>query len=186
MFARKALGLFVGMLLTCNASIAWAAPAFKGVFFGKHSTRCDSGNARGTTSPDGSAISVIFDQLQAEAGAAKHSHDRMRCDLTLKLTSPVIAPTKVLLDVRGAINKTGKATVLFKVLVNGIEHSLSPDSTGPVASSFITTLPEDAKKLPVSFVVSAKGKYPYSSALVSIDSVEATFYKEEINHGNKK
>ena len=83
----KTLGLFGWM---CS-SAGWAAtgsdlrlgmPSYAG-------TGCPSGSASATLSPDGSALSVLFDQFTAEAGGTTgRSMDRKSCDVAIPVQIP--------------------------------------------------------------------------------------------------
>ena len=177
MFKNRILLLTSASIFIFGSSLAVAAPAFKDITFGSKSTHCGPADARATTAPDGGVISVLFDKLQAEAGTAKRNHGRVRCDLTLRLASPVDAATKVQLDVRGAINKTARATASSTISIRELAHPLTfsdPDAAG--TSRYVTTLPKGARKLSVSFVATARAKNP-ESALVSIDSLDVVFIK---------
>ncbi len=165
--------LVVACLL--GVSTAWASPAFKSVEFVRHSTKCSAGNAGVTLVPDGSGVSVLFGGLKAEATSRKRDHDRLRCDVIFKLAAPVDAPTRIQLDVRGAISVVGKARAGASIAIQGRKNTLALDSLDPAKTSFVTTIPKGAKKLEISFTGFAKGKYPASSALVAIDSVDVIF-----------
>ena len=148
-------------------------PAFKCVVFGQNSGRCDSGNARASITDDGNAIAVLFDKMKVEAGTKARGHDRMCCNLTFKLASPLEAAAEVRLELGGAIVMVGKGTASAFIVIRGHRQALGLDRAVPETSTFVTTLPKGAKKLDVSIVASAKGKYPQSSAMVEVDSVDA-------------
>lgn len=152
-------------------------PAFKGITFGNQSTHSGPANAKVTVALDGAAVSVLFDKTQAQAGTPKRSSNYMRCDLTLRLASPVEAATEILLEVRGAILKTDRSTVSSVILIHKRARPLTfsdPDMKG--CSRYVITLPKGARKLSVSIAVTARAKYP-ESAVMAIDSLEAAFRK---------
>ncbi len=153
------------------------SPAFKDVMFGNKSTHSSPANTRAADAPDGSAIIVLFDQMQAQAGTTKRSSDHIRCDLTLRLVSPVEAATEILLDVGGAIIKTNRSTVSSTILIPKRARPLtfSPSDTKG-HSHFVITLPKGARKLSVIIIATARAQHP-ESAIVAIDSLDVTFRK---------
>ena len=151
-------------------------PTFKDITFGSPSAQCSPRDTRATVSPDGGAISVLFDKMQAQAGAMKRSSNQVYCDLTLRLVSPVDVTTEVQLDVGGAINKTDRATVSSTIFICNLAHRLTFNAAG--TARYVTTLPKGTRKLSVSIAATARAKYP-ESAIISIDSLDVTFNKRE-------
>jgi hypothetical protein len=150
-------------------------PAFKGITFGNQSTHSGPANTRVTVAPDGAAVSVLFDKMQAQAGTAKRSSNHIRCDLTLRLVSPVKAATEILLDVWGAIIKTDHSTVNSTILIHKRARPLNfsdPDMKG--CSRYVISLPKGTCKIGVSIAATARAKHP-ESAIVAIDSLDVTF-----------
>lgn len=168
---------FAVMILFASCmSAAWAAPTFESVTFGKLSTRCDTGSARATIVPDGGGISVAFDQMQAQADTRPRGHDRVRCDVSLKLAAPLEEPAAIQMDVRGAIHLTGKGMASATLAMHGHKQALNFDAKDDAGfQRVIVNLPKGAKKLDMTFEASAKGDFPDSSALIAIDSLEAVF-----------
>ena len=157
----------------------YVEPAFKDITFGNPSAQCSPRDTRATVTPDGGAISVLFDKMQAQAGAVKRSSSQVYCDLTLRLVSPVDTTTEVQLNIGGAINKTDRATVSSTIFIRNLAHRLTfngPDAAG--TARYVTTLPKGARKLSVSIAATARAKYP-ESAIISIDSLDVTFNKRE-------
>ncbi|CAH1904557.1 conserved hypothetical protein [Candidatus Nitrotoga sp. HW29] len=154
-------------------------PAFKDVTFGNESTHSNPANTKATVAPDGSAISILFDRMQAQAGTTKQSSSHIRCDLTLILVSPIQDTTEILLDVRGSIIKTDRSTVSSTILIHKRARPLTfsdPDANG--RSCYAVTLPKGAYKFNVSIAATAKAKYP-ESAVVAIDTLDVTFRKPQ-------
>lgn len=152
-------------------------PAFKGITFGNQSTHNGPANTKITVAPDGGAISVLFDRMQAQAGTKNRSSSQKYCDLTLRLVSPVEAATEILLDVRGAIIKTNRSSISSTILIHKRARPLTfsdPDAKG--RSRFVITLPKGARKFSVSIIATAKAKHP-ESAIVAIDSLDVAFRK---------
>ena len=166
---------FAVMILFASCmSAAWAAPTFDSVTFGKQSTHCDAKNTRGTVVPDGSGISIFFDKMQIEAGGTAHKHERMRCDVTLKLTAPLDAPVTIQMDVRGMVDLTGGGTASATVTYLGHTEPVRfqwKDDGG--IDRIKINLPKGTHQLGLSFEASAKGKFSDSTALIAIDSLEA-------------
>jgi len=151
------------------------SPAFKNVTFVNKSTHSGSANTKTTVAPDGSAISVLFDKMQAQAGMTKRSSHRIRCDLTLRLVSPVEAATEILLDVRGAIIKTNRSTVSATILIHKRARPLTfSDPDTKRCSRFVISLPKGARKFSVSIFATARAKH-LESAIVAIDSLDIAF-----------
>ncbi|RFC31894.1 MAG: hypothetical protein DID91_2727703848 [Candidatus Nitrotoga sp. MKT] len=154
-------------------------PAFKGITFGNQSTHSGSANTRVTVVPDGTAVSVLFDKMQAQAGTVKRSGSHIRCDLTLRLVSPVEAVTEILLDVWGAIIKTDRSTVSSTILIHKRARPLTfsgPDTKG--CSRYVISLPKGTCKIGVSIAATARAKHP-ESAIVAIDSLDVVFRKPQ-------
>ncbi|WP_239796045.1 hypothetical protein [Candidatus Nitrotoga arctica] len=146
-------------------------PAFKGITFGNQLTDSGPVNAKVTVAPDGSAVSVLFDKMQAQAGTAKRSSSHIRCNLTLRLVSPVEAAAEIHLDVREAMIKRNCSTVSSTILIHKRARPLTfsdPDTQGH--SCYVVTLLKVTRKLSVSIVATARAKYP-ESAIVAIDSL---------------
>lgn len=160
-------------LLTCHATQTLASPAFTEMQIRRDSARCNSINTRVSVAPNGEVISVLFDKFQVNAGTARNRSDRIRCDLFLKLAAPVETSTDVQLDVRGALITTGRPSTSSTVRIGATTYPLTFAESNQNTSTFIATLPKGARKLQMSVVVSARGRYPDSSALISIDSVDA-------------
>lgn len=159
-------------LMLCCVS-AFAGPTFESVTFGKQSTHCDAKSARATVVPDGGGISIFFDKMQIEAGGTAHKHERMRCDVTLKLTAPLDAPVTIQMDVRGMIHLTGGGAASASVTYLGHTEPVRfqwKDDDGIDRISI--RLPKGAQQLGLSFEASAKGKFPDSTALIAIDSLD--------------
>ena len=151
------------------------SPAFKDITFGNKSTHYGSAKTRATVAPDGSAISVLFDKMQAQAGMTKRSSHRIRCDLTLRLVSPVETATEILLDLRGAIIKTNRSTVSTTILIHKRARPLTfSDNDTKGCSRFVINLPKGARKFSVSIIATARAKHP-ESAIVAIDSLDVAF-----------
>lgn len=172
MFKNSRLVLVSLIILTCSSCGTLGYPAFKDVTFGIETTQCGTGNASTAITSNGNAISVLFDELKAQAGEAKLSEDQVRCDLTLRLVSAVDSPTEIQLDVRGEIIKTENSSVDSTILINKLAYPLTFDSNG--YSRHLATLPKGARELSVSFVASAKAN-DSGSALIAVDSLEVTF-----------
>ena len=69
-------------------AIAQAAPAAPHVTFGDaeaHGSGCPNGTVHSTTSPDQTALSILFDQFVARAEGDRH-HDSARCLIHVPLT----------------------------------------------------------------------------------------------------
>lgn len=150
-------------------------PAFKDITFGNKSTHSDPANTSATIAPGGGAISVLFEKMQAQAGTTKRNSHRIRCDLTLRLVSPVEVATEILLDVRGAIIKTSHSTVSSTILIHKRARPLifsDPDTKS--YSHFVITLPKGARKFSVSIIATTRAKQP-ESAIVAIDSLDVAF-----------
>jgi hypothetical protein len=171
--ATKAICTAVlAVLLTCSIS-AFAGPTFESVIFGKQSTHCDAKSARATVVPDGSGISVLFDKMRAEAGTKNHGHDRIRCDVTLKLATPLEAPSAIQMDVRGMVDLTGEGAASATLTMHGRKQTLNFDAMDDAGfQRVIVNLPKGAKKVDLTFEASAKGKFPDSTALIAIDSLD--------------
>lgn len=165
---------FAVLLVCCNS--AFAGPMFKSVTFGKQSTHCDASSTRATAAPDGSAFSILFDQMQVQAGTKQRGHDRVRCDVTLNLAAPLETPSAIQMDVRGAIHLTGKGAASATVAMHGRKQALNFDAMDDAGfQRVIVNLPKGAKKLELSFEASAKGQFPESTALIAIDSLDIGF-----------
>lgn len=165
---------FAALLACCNS--AFAGPMFKNMTFGKQSTHCDASSTRATTAPDGSAFSILFDQMQVQAGTKQLGHNRVRCDVTLNLAAPLEAPSTIQMDVRGAVHLTGTGAASATVTMHGRKQALNFDAMDDAGSQrVIVNLPKGTKKLDMTFEASAKGKFPDSTALIAIDSLDIGF-----------
>lgn len=176
MTARYFCAVAFAALLACCASTTFAGPMFVSVTFGKRSTGCDAQSARATIVPDGSGISVLFDKMRAEAGTKNHGHDRIRCDVTLKLATPLEAPSAIQMDVRGMVDLTGEGAASATLTMHGRKQTLNFDAKDDAGfQRVIVNLPKGAKKVDLTFEASAKGKFPDSTALIAIDSLDIGF-----------
>lgn len=157
-------------------STVWAAPAFESMSVGEKSSHCDAQSARETIAPDGRAITILFDKVQAEVGVRMRRHDRARCDIALIFSAPLETPLAIQIDVRGAIYLFGGGTASATVAMHERKQMLNFDMKDDAGfHRVIFNLPEGAKKLDMTFEASAKGDFPDSSALIAIDSLEAVF-----------
>lgn len=173
MMRKYVVALAIFML---GSTPAFAGPTFESVTFGKQSTHCDAQSARATVVPDGGGISVAFDLMQAQAGAKQRGHDRVRCDVSLKLATPLKELAAIQMDVRGVIHLTGKGMASATLAMHGRKQALNFDAKDDAGfQRVIFNLPKGAKKLDMTFEASAKGDFPDSSALIAIDSLEAVF-----------
>lgn len=157
-------------------STVWAAPAFESMSVGEKSTHCDAQSARETIAPDGRAITILFDKVQAEVGVRMRRHDRARCDIALIFSAPLETPLAIQIDVRGAIYLFGGGTASATVTMHGRKQALNFDAKDDAGfHRVMVNLPKGAKKLELSFEASAKGQFPESTALIAIDSLDIGF-----------
>jgi hypothetical protein len=81
----KVLGVAVGLLISSAAmaqSLQLGQPAYGG-------TGCPAGSASATVAPDGSAVSILFDQYIVEAGNTTGRRiDRKSCNIAVPVTVP--------------------------------------------------------------------------------------------------
>ncbi len=80
---------------------------------------CNPSTARATLSPDGSAISLLFDSLVAEAGGFHDTQDRRSCILDLPVrVAPGYQVAVSAVDTRGFVSLPARGYAQFAILFN--------------------------------------------------------------------
>ncbi len=162
-------------LLLCSTS-AFAGPTFESVTFGAQSTRCDESNTSRSIKHEGRGIIVGFNKVRAKVGEKNPAHDAARCDVTLKLTAPLEAPTVIDIDVHGDAWLTGNGAASAKVTYLGRTEPVRfqwKDDAG--VDRISAKLPKGAQQLDLSFEIVADGHHPVSTAIIFIDSLDIGF-----------
>lgn len=162
-------------LLHCSAS-AFAGPMFESVTFGKQSTHCDEKNDSRSIMHEGRSIIVGFNRMQAGVSKKARFPDRVRCDVTLKLTAPLEAPAVIEIDVHGDSRVTGSGTTSATFNTQARTEQLRfqwKDDAG--VDRMTIKLPKGAQQLDFSIEASAHGEPPDSTAIISIGSLDIGF-----------
>lgn len=155
---------------------------------------CPAGSARAVLAPDASAITIMYDQFQAEVGAGRQM-DRKKCDLILKFKKPKLYSFAIeSADFRGFVHleRGARATQevklesghgdLAKVNLNlGLQSWL-----GPVSENYILTAvkpheglkylsclqPTKDGKLRVKSTVTVENGRNGAEGMIAVDSVD--------------
>ena len=141
--SRIYLALAMGAGVGCESAIrADDLPAGAQLGMPTYSgTGCPSGTASAALSPDGTALSVLFDRYQAQAGKqAGLALDRKSCDLAIPLHVPTGYTVSVLtIDYRGYndLPAGGRSTFNAEYFFAGAHGpTFSRSFYGPVSSDF--------------------------------------------------
>lgn len=169
------------LALCCVAlsTAAYAGPTFERVTFGKQSTHCNSKDDSRAIVLEGRGASVFFNRMQAGVSKKARFPDRVRCDVTLKLTAPLEAPAVIEIDVHGDSRVTGSgiASATFSMQGRKEEINFHPmDDAG--VQRFAAKLPKGARQLDFSIEAAAHGEPPDSTAIISIDSLDIGFERK--------
>jgi len=162
-------------LLLCSTS-AFAGPTFESVTFGKQSTYCDEKNDSRSIMHEGRSIIVGFNRMQAGVSKKVRFPDRVRCDVTLKLTTPLEAPAVIEIDVHGGSRVTGNGTASATFTMLGRKEAINfhpMDDAG--VQRFAAKLPKGAQQLDFIIESAAHGEPPDSTAIISIGSLDIGF-----------
>jgi hypothetical protein len=162
-------------LMLCCAS-AFAGPTFESVTFGKLSTHCDEQNDSRSIKHEGRGVIVGFNRMQAGVSKKARFPDRVRCDVTLKLTAPLEAPAVIEIDVHGDSRVTGNGTASATFTMLGRTEQLRfqwKDDAG--VDRMTIKLPKGAQQLDFSIEATAHGEPPDSTAIIAIDSLDIGF-----------
>ena len=151
-------------------------PTFESVSFGKQSTHCDEKSDSRSIMHEGRSIIVGFNRMKAGVSTKARFPDRVRCDVTLKLTTPLEAPAVIEIDVHGDSRVTGSGTTsaTFTMLGRKDEINFHPmDDAG--VQRFAAKLPKGAQQLDFSIEATAHGEPPDSTAIIAIGSLDIGF-----------
>jgi len=165
----------MAVLMLCSTSTI-AGPTFESVTFGKQSTRCDESNTSRSIMLEGRGIIVGFNKVRAKVGEKNPEYDGARCDVTLKLAAPLVAPVVIHFDVHGDFWVTGNGTTTAFVTMLGRKEVLNfhpMDDAG--VQRFSAKLPKGAQQLDFTIEIAASGKHPDSTALIFVDSLDIGF-----------
>ncbi|MEZ0393300.1 MAG: DUF4360 domain-containing protein [Pseudobdellovibrionaceae bacterium] len=135
----KVFGFAMGLVISSAAfaqQLSLGQPAYGG-------SGCPAGTASATVSPDGSAVSILFDQYVAEAGSNGKRIDRKSCNLAIPVNVPQGYSVALLkLDYRGynAVPSGGRNQFNVEYFWAGSRGpSLRRTFTGPENDTFTLT-----------------------------------------------
>lgn len=166
--AMVALGL-------CSIS-AFAGPTFESVTFGKLSTHCNEKDDSRSIKHEGRGVIVGFNRMKAGVSKKARFPDRVRCDVTLKLSAPLDAPAVIEIDVHGDSRVTGSGTAAATFSMQGRKEDINfhpMDDAG--VQRFAAKLPKGAQQLDFTIEATAHGEPPDSTAIITIGSLDIGF-----------
>ena len=162
------------LMLCCNS--AFAGPTFESVTFGKLSTHCDEKSDSRSIMHEGRGVIVGFNRMKAGVSKKARFPDRVRCDVTLKLTAPLEAPVVIEIDVHGDSRVTGSGTTSSTFTMQGSKEEINfhpMDDAG--VQRFAAKLPKGARQLDFIIEAAAHGEPPDSTAIIAIGSLDIGF-----------
>lgn len=165
----------IAALMLCCVS-AFAGTTFDSVTFGKQSTHCDEKSDSRSIMHEGRGVIVGFNRMKAGVSMKARFQDRVRCDVTLKLTAPLEAPVVIEIDVHGDSRVTGNGTASATFSAQGRTEQLRfqwKDDAG--VDRMTIKLPKGARQLDFSIEATAHGEPPDSTAIISIGSLDIGF-----------
>lgn len=171
--------LIFALYCVAFSTTAFAEPKFESVTFGPQSTLCDAKNDSRSIVLDGRGVSVFFNWMQAGVIKKARFPDRVRCDVTLKLTAPLEAPAVIQIDVRGDSRVKGNGTAAATFTAQGRTEQLRfqwKDDAG--VDRMTVKLPKGAQQLDFSIEAAALGEPPDSTAIIAIDSLDIGFERK--------
>lgn len=155
---------------------AFAGPTFESVTFGKLSTHCDAKDDSRSIKHEGRGVIVGFNRMKAGVSKKARFPDRVRCDVTLKLTAPLEAPAVIEIDVHGDSRVTGNGTAAATFSTQGRTEQLRfqwKDDAG--VDRMTVKLPKGAQQLDFTIEATAHGEPPDSTAIIAIGSLDIGF-----------
>jgi hypothetical protein len=165
----------IAALLLCSAP-TFAGPTFESVTFGKQSTHCGEENDSRSIMHEGRSIIVGFNRMKAGVSKKARFPDRVRCDVTLKLTAPLEAPAVIEIDVHGDSRVTGGGTAAAIFTMQGRKEEINfhpIDDAG--VQRFAAKLPKGVQQLDFTIEATAHGEPPDSTAIIAIGALDIGF-----------